>query len=62
MATREKTHQKVFELCKHSVLNRVRALTSEDRLQFLEYAASSNPVITSAWLDQFEGKTRPKLS
>ncbi len=62
MATRERTDQKVFELCKHSALNSVRALSSEDRLQFLEYAASSNPVITSAWLDQFERKTRPEVS
>ena len=56
MVAEQRTNQRIHEICRHKVLARVKSLTEEETAKFLEYAASSNPVITNAWLDDFEGK------
>ena len=58
-SVQQRVHQiREHQLIEHEALNRVRQLTSEERLRFLEYAALTSPVVTRTWLDRFARQIR----
>lgn len=48
----------IFNRCKEEALERVQELTRQEAVEFLEYAAKTNPAITNAWLNFYEGKVQ----